>query len=385
MLPTQLLESFDDQLDDLLTRICRKLQITKTQEELAAGRYGSVSDWLSRPESPFAQADTNIYPQGSLRIGTTVKPLARQEFDLDVVCQLNMPQGMAPLDLLNLLERRLLEHGQLAPLVDPKKRCIRLNYAGDFHLDIMPCLPDPAKGNGCVLVPDREIKGWSPSNPKGFADWFEAKAWTPRLRVLDEELKMAALKVETDPLPASEPVGLKPPLKLAVQLLKRHRDVRFAGKPDKAPISVVLTTLAAIHYDGSERVGRALGHLLDASLQLTYAGDGRPFAVPNPMNPEEDFAERWHKDPRLYREFREWIAVFQAQWKEILAPGSLPERIGKLKEMFGEVATVALKDQVEAIRAAQDSGRLGVTLGGVLTADAVKATPAPSHSFHLSG
>ena len=34
-------------------------------------------------------ADIEIYPQGSLSISTTVKPLSKQEYDLDLVCEIN--------------------------------------------------------------------------------------------------------------------------------------------------------------------------------------------------------------------------------------------------------------------------------------------------------
>jgi hypothetical protein len=52
------------------------------------------------------------------------------------------------------------------------KRCLRLNYAGAFHLDILPACPNDRLGGGAILVPDRKLECWKDSNPKGFAEWF---------------------------------------------------------------------------------------------------------------------------------------------------------------------------------------------------------------------
>jgi len=78
-------ESFNLQLDDLLDRIGKKLQISPTQHQLAEERYKSIGRWLEADGSLLAPFNPVIYSQGSLRIGTTVRPRGRQEYDLDLV------------------------------------------------------------------------------------------------------------------------------------------------------------------------------------------------------------------------------------------------------------------------------------------------------------
>ena len=85
----EFLQSFDNHLEDMLHPLCVRLQITAIQRDLAESRYKSVTEWLAADESTFWGKDLDIFPQGSLRMGTTVKPLARQEFDLDLVCEIN--------------------------------------------------------------------------------------------------------------------------------------------------------------------------------------------------------------------------------------------------------------------------------------------------------
>lgn len=60
-----------DLIDDLLQRV-EKLEISKTQRQLAKDRYHAVGAWLSKDEELLGRAEINIYPQGSLSISTTV-------------------------------------------------------------------------------------------------------------------------------------------------------------------------------------------------------------------------------------------------------------------------------------------------------------------------
>ncbi len=77
-------------LDVLLELICARIQLTDTQYRSANEHYRAISDWLARSGSPVRLLSPTIYPQGSLSLGTTTKPLRRAEFDLDSVCQLSI-------------------------------------------------------------------------------------------------------------------------------------------------------------------------------------------------------------------------------------------------------------------------------------------------------
>ncbi len=109
-----------------------------------------------------------------------------------------------------------------------------------FHLDILPACPDSARGPYCVVVPDRKADDWKPSNRKGYAGWFEKIAKSSEFEVYLKSIQ---------PVPHQEPLELKPPLKRAVQLIKRYRDIKL-GYDSKVAISIVLTTLSAENYLG---------------------------------------------------------------------------------------------------------------------------------------
>src|SRR5262249_40662776 len=139
----------------------------------AEDRYNNVGKWLA--DSPNAAlAESSIYPQGSARIGTAIKPVRGNEFDIDLVVELPHSSRMQkPADVRNIVGGRLREQSDFKRMLEPINRGWRLVYANAFHLDITPAIPDPAAGEHAVLVPDRKLADWKESNPVGFAGWFE--------------------------------------------------------------------------------------------------------------------------------------------------------------------------------------------------------------------
>jgi hypothetical protein len=359
-------------LNDLLVRIAVSLQLTRTQYRDAVRHYEAVAKWLSEPGTLLARYAPGIFPQGSLRIGTTVRPIGRDEYDLDLVCELLALFGSHdPVWVLNLVERRLREHGTYGPMVERMNRCVRLNFAGQFHLDILPARPDTALGDTYLFVPDRRLEDWKPSNPKGYAAWFDRQSAYRRM----------AMQKAIEPLPQPEGAEDKTPLQLAVQLFKRWRDVRY-DDPDLAPISIVLTTLAGNHYLGEEHPLTALSGIvqrIDAAIPAT----GR-LIVCNPAHLDEDLSERWDSNPAAYRAFVSGIRDLKAKLTVAPSLEGLPRLREFLEDLFGDIAAPALRDQARAIEGARSHGGLTLlgTAGGLSTVAASGSTLVRSNTFY---
>src|SRR5207253_3510270 len=125
---------------------------------------------------------------------------------------------------------------------------------------------------------------------KGYAAWFDQQSAYRRM----------AMAKAIEPLPQPEGAEEKTPLQLAVQLFKRWRDVRYAD-PDLAPISIVLTTLAADHYLGEAHPLEAFTAIV-SRIEAAIPATGR-LIVCNPAHPAEDLSERWDARPAAYRAF----------------------------------------------------------------------------------
>jgi hypothetical protein len=371
-------ESFQLQLDDLLDRICVKLQISPTQYKAAEDHYSAIGKWLGASGSSFEALKPEIYSQGSIRIGTTVKPRGRNEFDLDLVCQflIDPRQVPDPVARLNAVETRLRQNDQYKNILERKNRCIRVKYANAFHLDILPACPDPSKSNGCIVVPDRALKGWTPSNPIGYADWFEGRARSYK------EMREGRL----EPLPDHETVDEKAPLKCMVQLIKRWRDIAYASNMDEAPISIVLTTLAGQYYARESSLGEGLSGILRRIVENLPA-PGDVLVVRNPANSSEVLSEKWNQTPALYAAFTRGITEFVKTWDSIRSTGSIPAVTKILERLFGEeIARTVVAEQAESIQATRNAGKLQVrnSSGLIGSLGGSKGTLVQRNTFHGS-
>lgn len=357
-------------LDEILDYACDDLQITTTNHEEAERAYKAVAAWLAAPESELRAHRPAIYPQGSFLIGTTVHPIGRNEYDLDFVCEM---QGLdwtsaSAVDVLKAVENRLRAHGTYQAMIEPLKRCVRLTYANKFHMDILPAAPEVPRNGTCVRVPDRKLEEWKASNPKGYAEWFHGRGRLYATRLQEKRI---------EPMPRAQNADEKTPLQRAVQLIKRARDRYYMKRPDDAPRSIVLTTLAAHAYSGSASTAQTLHEILDSISR------GGVSEVRNPANTEEVLSEQWVKDPQSLNDFRQWISWFAERWSEAAASHGTTLS-SKLSDLFGEepVKAAYLK-QAAKIGGLRGSGSLGISRSGSLMGASVAATiPVPRNTFY---
>jgi hypothetical protein len=219
---------------------------------------------------------------------------------------------------------------------EEKHRCWRLEYQDDlsFHMDVVPCIPADSAKRAIILesmqkagesesiagitseltvsITDDRHHGyrticddWNISNPEGYAKWFELR--------MNQSARIAFLeKAQVDDVPLYRK---KAPLQRAIQFLKRHRDQMFKDDNDVKPISIIITTLAARAYQGESDVESALSNILPRMGGLV--NQSRP-RVPNPVNPAEDFADRWsmpeYTHLKLEQNFWNWLKQAQTDF-----------------------------------------------------------------------
>ena len=292
----------DNYVDRLFREAAESLDLTPMQHTEAAKSYTSVGEWLDAPDSPLHRYHPLVCPQGSFALGTATKPLGRDDFDLDATCVLEVPADVSPAELKRLIGERLRAHAVYRDMLEEKSRCWRLNYARDFHLDVIPAKPRfPRSDLTPIYITDKELRHWLESDPKGFIAWFKARK-TIALAVFANRSPQA----NVEPAPEQEDASEKSPLQIAIQVLKRHRDITFQGRDD-APISIIITTLAGHAYQQERSVVATLRSLLERMPLFIDHSRGYP-CVANPTNEAENFADRWRIYPEREEAFYEWNA-----------------------------------------------------------------------------
>jgi hypothetical protein len=74
---------------EIVAQIASTIDIPESAYGKAEKRYKDLADWFGRPECQCAKYDPHIYPQGSFRLGTVVRPLNEDDrYDLDFGCRL---------------------------------------------------------------------------------------------------------------------------------------------------------------------------------------------------------------------------------------------------------------------------------------------------------
>lgn len=353
----------------LTAAVLADIDIPDAAYQKAEARYKDLGDWFLRDGSRTSAHRPRIYAQGSFRLGTVVKPLsAEAAYDIDIGCRLESGASTAShtqQQIKMLIGDELAAYRrarQIARDIEEKRRCWRLQYADDlnFHLDFVPSIPESgdrqlqlenamrqagsdgalasrvAKHAGAITDtshPDyrRISANWRVSNSEGFAIWFESRMKLAP-EVLLENAKRAG-RASIDALPATR---WRSPLQRAVQLLKRHRDVMFAGESKSAPISVIITTLAGRVYQGERTVEEAVAAILSRIDDAVNSSRPR---VANPVNPAEDFADKWYDQRyanlRLEQSFFRWTRQARADFAWIQRASSTSEANDRVIKGFG--------------------------------------------------
>ena len=337
--------NYELQREELLARIAQELELDNSRKEKMETAYNAVSEVLKNDPEFFEDLEIVVYPQGSAKIGTTVKPINGDDFDLDTVLHIyDKYTKHTPNGIYNALVRVLENNGNYSTIMEKKDRCVRLNYKSDFHMDILPACMQDEYDFEKIAIPERDLNNWSSGNPKGFANRFLERANSVKsymLKTFSETLIKA--NVDTEPLPNE--VYEKTPLQRAVQLVKRYRDVYFEDKKYKVS-SIVLTTIISENYNGEESIFDTITNTIEI-IKRNYNDsiiNGKRFKIFNPVDKNEEFTDSWTDNH--YKNFIAFITDFHSKWNSLKDDF---ETSGKnYIELFGEgVYKSSLQNQIK--------------------------------------
>ena len=370
----------------LLDAIAKELDIPPSKYKQAVDRYTAVGEWLSEGEYGDCDDAPEVYPQGSFRMGTVVRPIkdgAEADYDIDLVFEIQKDINTTePKVVRHQVGERLKEHKTYKRMLKPEgRRCWTLKYKEKdeigFHLDVLPAVPKNSGNDAIAITHKNEDQSyeWASGNPRGYAKWFEGQNYIAYAAVEKSQKSYIAegyeeLYASIDEVPNQL---VKTPLQRAIQILKRHRDQRFSGHPHESakPISMIITTLAAKLYGNEATTFDALVNIvekLDAHAGLfkhdfvlesylaeqrliSRAADGR-WRIPNPIDENENFADRWHEnDHEKARFFFQWIKWVRHDLMEILDEYSIAKISESVESYLGERAVKAATSSLPFIGA----------------------------------
>ncbi|MGH9643861.1 MAG: nucleotide-binding domain-containing protein [Terriglobales bacterium] len=322
----------EQQLAILFTRLAAALDIADQLYEEATLKYEEVGVWLAAEESALAAYTPLIYPQGSFRLGTVVRPFDPScDYDIDLVCQLDLAkEATTQKELKQIIGDRLKQHQDLARRLSPSRRCWNLDFPRQFHMDVLPAILNPEQIPNGILLTDTDLLRWQKSNPKDYASWFH-EAMAVQFGQLREQLAKS-LNASVEDVPEWR---IKTPLQIAVQLLKRHRDQYFANTPENRPVSIIITTLAARAYQSENNAFDALRNLVRRMSRFIEYRNGN-WWVENPVEPGENFADKWNEKPEKRNAFLHWLNNATNDVDKIIKTSTPRQLVETISAEFGD-------------------------------------------------
>ena len=276
-----------------------EVNLTQSRLDRLNTSVGAVDAYLKDHLTGYQKMER----QGSYALGTLIKPVDdNDEYDADIQIVMNPNPKWQAKDYINEVHRALKENQNYSDKLRIKTRCVTIDYAGDFHLDIVPRVTIGGRYYVCNRI-DNKVEE---TDGIGYRDWF------------NEQNRIAGGN-----------------LKRVVRLLKYLRD----HKNNYTAKSILLTTLAGNTIkptdEGNEAVGTAADTLVtiltrmdDYLQQHSYMPEIR-----NPVLPTETFNRHW--DQTKYANFRGRVhshALAAKRAKE----ASSGDSIKIWRDLFGE-------------------------------------------------
>ena len=392
----------------LVDPIARANEPTPTQLTALERSYNSTGEFLSGC-SEFHGDLIQIHAHGSRQLGTIVRPRdgSREGFDIDLIARLT-PEARrkyegdrGPALLLDRLHGVLSRYAEAHGLqLHRWERCATLEYSDGMFADIAPVIDAPLLaapfGDTHGLIPDRELRRFDSTNPRGYAKHFDlAAAISPNFTAAlsFSEAMDSVTRADVTPLPDAQEVFGRLLCRL-VQLLKLHRNEAFGvvqvGQ-DMAPSSVFLTTLAAMAYavEAPQPHESPLELLLDivVRMPLHFERISRPdgteeWVLPNPSAPKDNLAASMNLPARQEAFFfwhRRLISDLNRILNAIEHHEGMDVLLKALQAAFGSHSAGAIQQaQAERQSASRAAGR--VTLISSVAAAPINV-PVRSHTY----
>lgn len=234
-------------------------------------------------------------PQGSWPHGTIIKPADGVEFDADflLVMEEQPDWSDSPKTYITEVHAALTRNGTYEDRVEaPKCRCVRVVYAGDYHVDVVPFVE---LSDGRHVIVNGDADEWEDTDPAGFTAWMKAK---------------------------NDITGGN--LKRVIRLLKYLRDHRDNFRHTR---SVLLTAMLGERVDSTNKIGdpsyyedlpTTFYHLITDLNDWLQANPTKP-SIADPSGAADPggnlitFDHRWTED--TYQAFRKKISTIAADTK----------------------------------------------------------------------
>ncbi len=245
---------------------------------------------------------------GSYAHQTIIKPVQdNDEFDADIVIFIRDsdfdPDNFVT-NYVDSIYNVFRDNDTYKDKVTRKTRCVTINYAGDFHLDVVPCV----EYDDTYYICNRHDKKYEKTDGDGYKSWLVEKN-----RIVGGNYFRKSTRL--------------------LKFLRDHKD-NFSVK------SILLTTMLGNEIDDNDQDDSDFSDLpttlktLSDRLNDFLQGHWTIPIIENPVMPEEDFNRHW--DDKKYANFRDKFDLYTKRIDEAFEEKNHNESVKKWRKLFGD-------------------------------------------------
>ena len=285
--------------------LSKEVNLNETRLQRLNGSSSAVTTFLSENLDLYKKTER----QGSYGLQTIIKPVGDHEYDADMLLYMTYDEDKEPKDYINEVYNCLRENDNYKDKVHRKTRCVYIDYVGDFHLDIVPCITqeDWITQEETHFICNKKENEFEPTDGTGYRDWFNEKT-----KITDGDLKRVT------------------------RLLKFLRD----HKENFTVKSILLTTLIGSNVyftdEDSEDFEDLPTSLKTISNRINYflQNNASMPEICNPVLPTESLTRHW--DENKYRNFREKFNIYNGKINDAFDAADHNTSVKKWRELFGD-------------------------------------------------
>jgi len=272
-------------------------------------RVDAISNFLSGAPV-IGDMYIEVIPQGSMAHRTIIKPLPNHEFDADILLHLQPNENWEAKDYIQELYTAFRTSATYKDRLTRKSRCVRVQYAGDCHVDVVPFL-ERQPGLFYITNKDEGESGdYERTDPTGYTAW------------LDEQNRTTGgnlIKV--------------------IRLLKWLRDYKQTFTCRSVVLNILIgQRINSVHLLSDDKyysdVPTTLVHALEDLRD--YLNDYPTYMpmISDPACPELDYNHRWDNDQ--YLNFRQKVIFYAAKARAAYDEQDRTTSIKLWRELFGD-------------------------------------------------
>ena len=295
--------------------LSNEVDLNKTRFDRLNNSSSAVDTFLSSNLDAYEKTER----QGSYGLKTIIKPVGTREYDADMLLYMTYDENKEPKDYINDVYNCLRGNDNYKDKVHRRTRCVYIDYTGEFHLDLVPCITQQnwlTQEEEYFICNNKENE-FETTDGTGYRDWFNEKT-----RITHGNLKRVT------------------------RLLKFLRD----HKGNFSVKSILLTTLIGNSVytsdEGSDDFKNIPTALKTVSNRInSFLQDNAVMPeICNPVLEGEFFTRHWDQDK--YSHFREMFDLYNSKINEAFDATDHNTSVRKWRELFGDNFG-ELKDETE--------------------------------------